>query len=74
MLPKALREALGLGDGGPVELTLRDAHVEVAPAALEMHVVDRDGHPVIEPETEAARDLPPLTAEQVRETIQHVRR
>jgi AbrB family looped-hinge helix DNA binding protein len=70
VIPKAMREALGLAGGGSVEVTVRDGRIEIEPTSVSMRVVDADGYPVIQAESE----LPPLTAEMVRATVEHVRR
>jgi AbrB family looped-hinge helix DNA binding protein len=70
VIPKALRAAIGLEVGGEVDVTVRDGRIEVQPAAVAMRVVERDGHPVIEADAE----MPALTTEEVRATVERVRR
>jgi AbrB family looped-hinge helix DNA binding protein len=70
VVPKAIREELGLKGGEVVEVTLRDGRVEIEPPLARMRLVDRGGLLVAEPETA----LPPLTSEDVRKTIERIRR
>jgi AbrB family looped-hinge helix DNA binding protein len=70
IIPKEMRDRLGLGRGQPVEIRERDGHIEIEPAATPMSLVRRDGGVVAVPE----RDLPPLTDDMVRETVERVRR
>ncbi len=70
VIPKAMRQAIGLDGGGSVEVTVRDGRIEIEPTSVPMQVVKIDGFPVIQPESE----LPPLTAEMVRATLDQVRR
>ena len=49
---------------------MRDARVELAPAPTPVHLERRDGVLVAVPE----RELPPLTVEQVRATLEQTRR
>jgi AbrB family looped-hinge helix DNA binding protein len=70
VVPKALREALGLTAGQPLEIVERDGHLEVAPAPTPMRLVDEgDGVAAV---TDV--EMPVLTAAMVRETLEHVRR
>ncbi len=70
VVPKVLRDALGLRPGSDVEITLRDGHIEIEPTTVPMHLVDHDGITVAE--TDAP--LPTLSTEQVREVLERVRR
>ena len=70
VVPKALREKLGLTAGQPLEITERDGRLEIAPAATPMRLVDEgDGVTAV-----ADAEMPPLTAAMVRETLERVRR
>ena len=70
VIPKALREALGLTAGQPLEIAERDGRLEIAPAPTPMRLVD-SGDGVI-----AVADvvMPVLTADMVRETLERTRR
>ncbi len=70
VIPKPLRQALGLGPGSEVEVTLRDDRVEIEPVTVSMRLAERGGVRIAEPEA----PLPTLTAEQVREILEQVRR
>ena len=70
VVPKSLRAAIGLEAGGEVDVTVRDGRIEVEPASVSMRVVEREGHAVIEADAE----MPVLTNEEVRATIERVRR
>jgi AbrB family looped-hinge helix DNA binding protein len=70
VVPKELREALGLSGGEPVEIRERDGRIEIEPLATPMALERRAGGSVAVPETE----LPPLTDEIVRTTLERTRR
>ena len=70
VVPKPLREAIGLNAGQAVEVTALDGRLEITVAPTAMHLASRDGHLVAVPEVE----LPELTAEAVRETLEQIRR
>jgi AbrB family looped-hinge helix DNA binding protein len=70
VVPKELREALGLSGGEPVEIRERDGRIEIEPLATPMALECRAGGSVAVPETE----LPPLTDEIVRTTLERTRR
>jgi AbrB family looped-hinge helix DNA binding protein len=70
VIPKALRDRLGLEPGGAVELRERDGTIELEPAATPMRL-RRTRHGITAvPDTE----LPPLTDEIVRATLERTRR
>ena len=70
VIPKHLRDRLGLAQGQSVEIRERDGRVEIEPAPTAMKLVRRAGGPVAIPQDE----LPPLTDEAVRATIERTRR
>ena len=53
-----------------MEIVLRDGHVEIEPAAVPMRLEKRDGVVSAHPDS----SLPPLTAGEVRDTLERVRR
>ena len=70
VIPKALRDALGLTAGQPLEMDERDGRLEIVPVATPMRLVDEgDGVAAV-----ADIDIPMLTAKMVRETLEHTRR
>jgi AbrB family looped-hinge helix DNA binding protein len=70
VVPKPLRLALGLRPGQPLEIRAGDGRLEIEIAPTPMQLKKRGKGVVAVPE----RTLPPLTAEQVRETLERVRR
>jgi AbrB family looped-hinge helix DNA binding protein len=70
VVPKALRQALGLKPGQPLEIRAGDGRLEIEVAATPMTLRKRGKGVVAVPDTE----LPPLTSEQVRDTLERVRR
>lgn len=70
VVPKPLRDALGFGPGQELELTVSGDRLEVAVPATPLRLEARDGRLVATAESE----LPPLTAEMVRDTLERLRR
>ncbi|MGQ0653943.1 MAG: AbrB/MazE/SpoVT family DNA-binding domain-containing protein [Betaproteobacteria bacterium] len=70
VVPKAMREKLGLTGGRAIEIRERDGRLEIEPAPVEMKLVKRKYGVVAVP----SRKLPPLTDEIVRDTIERTRR
>ncbi|CAN5534435.1 AbrB/MazE/SpoVT family DNA-binding domain-containing protein [soil metagenome] len=70
VVPKPLRDELGLQPGQELELQARDGRLEVEPATTPVTLVEEDGAVFAVPD----RDLPLLTADQVRATLERVRR
>ncbi len=70
MIPKPLREAAGLDAGAEIEVGYREGRIEIEPAPVAMRLVEGDGGATIEAEA----DLPPLTADEVRDTLERARR
>lgn len=69
VIPKALRERLGLGSGGEVELVERDGVIELSQAPVDVRVEQREYGPVL-----VADDTEPLTDDDVRDILEQVRR
>ncbi len=70
VIPKALRDALGLTAGQPLEITEQDGRLEIVPAATPMRLVDEgDGVAAV-----ADADMPVLTTGMVRDTLERIRR
>lgn len=70
VIPKALREAIGLSDGGEIEIQLVDGALVVAPPSVRKRIEERDGRATIV----AEHDLPPLPDQVVRDMLDSVRR
>jgi AbrB family looped-hinge helix DNA binding protein len=70
VIPKALRDALGLTAGQPLDVVAREGRLEIVPAPTPMRLVDEDDGPV----AVADADMPPLTQEMVRDTLEQIRR
>src|SRR2546428_12778204 len=70
VVPKPLRQALGLKPGQPLEIRAGDGRLEIEIASTPMQLKKRGKGLVAVPEAK----LPPLTAEQVRDTLERVRR
>ena len=70
VIPKEMRERLGLGRGRSIEIRERDGRIEIEAAATPMSLVQAPGGVVAKP----ARELPPLTDDIVRETVEQARR
>lgn len=70
MIPKSMREALGLDGPTELELTEVDGKLELTVPYMKAHLEVRDGFAVIVPD----EPVPPMTAEMVREAIERSRR
>jgi AbrB family looped-hinge helix DNA binding protein len=70
VVPKALRQALNLKPGQPLDIRAGDGRLEIEVAATPMTLRKRGKNVVAVPEIE----LPKLTAEAVRETLEQIRR
>ncbi len=64
LVPEAIREEAGLVPGRVLEIRCRNGHVEIAPKAPEIRVVEKGGVYVAVP----SGPVEPLTAETVRAT------
>jgi len=70
VIPKQLRERLGLVGGSEVEIEERDGQLEIRGA--DRHVVIDDSGP--RPVLRAPSDVPPLTVAEVRSLVEGARR
>lgn len=70
VVPKALRQTLGLKAGQALDIRAGDGRLEIEIAATPMQLKKRGKGVVAVPDTK----LPALSAEQVRDTLERVRR
>ena len=70
VVPKLLRQALGLKVGQPLEIRAGDGRLEIEISPTPVRLKKRGKGVVAVPDAE----LPALTAEQVRDTLERVRR
>lgn len=70
VIPKEVRDALGLRAGQTVDVAVLDGRISIDVSGVGMHLEVLDGVPVAVPEA----PLPPLTADLVRATIEQLRR
>lgn len=70
VIPKRIRDRLGLRGNEQVEITERDGRIEIEPAPTDVELVREGSVLVAQPE----RPLPPLTDAIVRETLDRLRR
>lgn len=69
VVPKALRDELGIQPGQPLRASAHDGRLEIEPVPLEADLVDVDGVLVITPRAPVA----PMSREDVRALIESVR-
>jgi AbrB family looped-hinge helix DNA binding protein len=70
VVPKEVRERLGLRPGSRIVLSEVDGRLEISPATTPVRLVDDEGALVAVADT----DLPVLTADQVRNAVEANRR
>lgn len=70
VIPKPMRDELGLGGGQELEISVHDGRIEVDVPPVAMRLEDRDGMLAAVPD----QPMPPLTSAQVRETLERTRR
>ncbi len=70
VVPKALRDAMGLTAGREIDVVFTDGRLEIEVAPADVTVDHSDGMPRLVP----AEELEPLTTETVRATLDATRR
>jgi AbrB family looped-hinge helix DNA binding protein len=70
VIPKSMRDELGIDGPTELELTAVDGRLELTVPYIKAHLEERDGFTVIVPD----EPVPPMTTEMVREAIERSRR
>jgi AbrB family looped-hinge helix DNA binding protein len=70
VVPKSIRDAMGLGPGQQVDIVFTDGRIEIELPPGEFHIEKRGRVAVIVPDQE----MPELTVEMVRDTLESTRR
>ncbi len=70
VVPKALRDALGVRPGQELQVQLKDGRLEIEVPATRMRLRGKGKSLAAVP----LAKLPPLTSDQVRETLEQIRR
>jgi AbrB family looped-hinge helix DNA binding protein len=70
VVPKVIRDRLGLVGGEELEIVERDGGIEISPPATKVTLIETELGLAAVPE----RELPVLTDEIVRDTLERVRR
>ncbi len=71
IVPKSMRDAMGLSAGREIDLAYLDGRIEIDLAPVEGIVTVEDGWPVLTP---ARSDLPALGDQTLRDTVEATRR
>ena len=71
VIPKSMREELGWRGGEELEIRTRDGQIEIEQTSPAMTLVERDGFLAAEIEGD---EVPAVTADEVREVLERVRR
>lgn len=71
VIPKPMRDELGLRGGDEVELTIREGRIELEASSKPVLLVEREGFLAAEIEED---DSAPLTASEVRDLLERLRR
>lgn len=70
VIPKAVRDALGLTPGRAIDVVFTDGRIEIELAPAQVHVEKVGRFPVLVPD----EPLPELTEQQVRDALESARR
>lgn len=70
VVPKPMRDELGLAGGEEVEIVLADGRIEIEPVKTHIRLERKRGRLV----GVSDREMPILTAEQVRDVLERLRR
>lgn len=69
VIPKDVREAMGLTPGRKVDIVFTDGRVEIEAAPVELELTTVDGLPVIR----SLEELPAVDANSARQTVEMIR-
>jgi AbrB family looped-hinge helix DNA binding protein len=72
VIPKEIREAVGLEPGQPLDIRARDGRIEIEPRPIDMALVDQGYGLVAVPAQ--PQPVPVLTTEAVRDVLERLRR
>jgi AbrB family looped-hinge helix DNA binding protein len=70
VVPKSIREAMGLSSGREIDVVFTDGRIEIEVAPVDVEVEIGSGLP----RAHARGEIPPLTDEQIRDTLEATRR
>jgi AbrB family looped-hinge helix DNA binding protein len=70
VVPKAMRDELGLNGGAEIEIGLVDGRIEIEPVTSHIRLERKQGRLV----AASDREMPVLTADQVRAVLEKLRR
>lgn len=71
VVPKAIREAMGLSAGREIDVAFTDGTIQIELAPVEVRLVEGDGPPRLVPVDES---MPELSDEMIRDTMEATRR
>lgn len=71
VIPKPLRDAMGLKPGSKIDLAFTDGRIVIEYAPVEWRIEIMNGFPVLRSDRDP--DSPPITDEMIRETLEAVR-
>lgn len=71
VVPKALRDAMGLAPGSKLRVDLVDGRLQIAFAPVQFELSQRDGLPVLT--SDRGENVPPLTDALIREVLEEGR-
>lgn len=70
VIPKSVREAMGLTPGTPIDIRFADGRIEIEFAPLEVDIVREGRFPTVVPR----EPVPPMSDDDLRDALEAVRR
>lgn len=70
VIPKSVREAMGLTPGTPIDIRFADGRIEIEFAPLEVEIVREGRIPTVVPR----EPVPPMSDDDLRDALEAVRR